>query len=311
MKKLDSTTARIFLTIAEAGSIAKAAEREHIVPSAISKRLSDLELQVGVALVERGQFGIRLTPAGEAMAHHARSVTHALDNLQAEMEEYARGVRGHIRVRTSASALAAGLPEEMRTFLKSQGGIKVDLEEHETPAIIREVTQGRADIGICPDIAEHQHLQLIPYKPYDLTVVVPEKHPLSKRKQLSYVQTLEFDHVEQIRASALAQLLDRAVRDNSAQKKTRIRVRGFDTVCSMIGLGMGVGIVPASLALTQRKAHRLVFIPLTDAWAHSSICIMVRNYEELPSAARLFVDYLTRTSVAAASAASAALAVPR
>jgi DNA-binding transcriptional LysR family regulator len=295
MRKLDSTSARIFLTIAEEGSIAKAALREHIVPSAVSKRLSDLEAQVGVALVERGQHGIRLTPAGEAMVHHARVVMQALDTLQAEMSEYVQGVRGHIRVRASASSLAAGLPLEIRSFLETQQGIKIDLEELETPAIIRDVIQGRADIGICPDIADHSGLKVIPYKPYDLTVAVPARHPLSRRKKLRYEQILQFDQVEQNRASALAQLLDQAAKRSPIPKKTRIRVRGFDTVCSMIGMGMGVGIVPSSSKTTHGDAHGLIFVPLSDAWAHSNICVMIRSYEELPSAARLFVEYLEST----------------
>jgi DNA-binding transcriptional LysR family regulator len=292
MRKLDSTSARIFLLIAEEGSISKAAAKEHIVASAVSKRLSDLESQVGVALVERSRLGIRLTPAGEVMAHHARAMMQALDVMQAEMTDYVQGIRGHIRVRTSASSLAAGLPAEIRTFLTEQAGIKIDLEELETPAIIREVLQGRADIGICPDIADHEGLQAIRYKPYDLTVAVPMKHPLSRRKALSYVETLQFDQVEQNRGSALSQLLDHAARQASTPKKTRIRVRGFETVCSLIGMGMGIGIVPSSLEQTHAKAHKLVFIPLSDAWAHSTICIMVRNHEESSSAARLFIEHL-------------------
>src|SRR5450759_1311530 len=113
MRHLDIRSAQIFLTVAEEGSIAKAALREHLVSSAISKRLQELEASIGVALFERSQQGVRLTPAGEAMAHHARQVILAFSQMQSEMDDYVKGVRGHLRVRVSASALAAGISEQI------------------------------------------------------------------------------------------------------------------------------------------------------------------------------------------------------
>jgi DNA-binding transcriptional LysR family regulator len=298
MRRLDTTSARLFVAIAEEGSIAKAAAREHIVASAVSKRLSQLESMTGVALVERGQHGIRLTPAGEAMAHHARMVVQALDHMQTEMSEYAQGVRGHIRVRISVSALAAGLPSQIQRFVKQHAGVKIDLEEHETPFIVRDVAEGRADIGLGPDFFGHEGLRLIPYKRYDLAVAVPAKHPLARRKDVRYAETLKYEQVEQNQASALSQLLDYAARQSSAAKKTRIRVRGFDSVCNMIGLGLGIGVVPSFLEATYGRMHNLRFIPLTDAWAHPMICIMIRDLDSLPSAARALVEHLGRLASA-------------
>ena len=53
MHRIDPTSARLFVSIVEAGSIARAAAREHIVPSAVSRRLAELEAMFEVALVER------------------------------------------------------------------------------------------------------------------------------------------------------------------------------------------------------------------------------------------------------------------
>lgn len=294
MRHLDTRSARIFLTLAEEGSIAKAAAREHMVASAVSKRLQDLEKATGVELVERSQKGIRLTPAGEAMAHHARLVVQALDQMQAEMSEYAQGVRGHVRVRVSASALAAGVPAEIQTFMANNAGIKLELEEEETPLIVRDVIEGRADIGLGPNLFGHDQLQWIPYKRYDLAVAVPEGHPLADRASSSYEATLSFEHVEQSQSSALTQLLDYAAKQSSLTKHTRIRVRGFDGVCHMIGVGMGIGIVPSFLEKTYGPLYRLRFVPLTDSWARPLICLMMRDRAGLPSAARALVDHLER-----------------
>lgn len=296
MRHLDTRSARIFLTIVEEGSIAKAAAREHMVASAVSRRLQELEAAVGVELVERSQKGVCLTPAGEAMAHHARLVVQALEQMQAEMSDYAKGVRGHVRVRVSASALAAGVPADIQAFMAKHADIKLELEEHETPLIVRDVIEGRADIGLGPNLFVHDQLQLIPYKRYDLAAAVPDGHELAGRASLKYEETLAFEQVEQSQSSALTQLLDYAAKQSSLTKNTRIRVRGFDGVCHMIGLGMGIGIVPSFLAKTYGPAYNLRFVPLTDSWARPLICIMVRDRANLPFAARALVEHLEANS---------------
>lgn len=292
MRHLDIRSAQIFLTVAEEGSIAKAALREHLVSSAISKRLQELEASAGVILFERNQRGVQLTPAGEAMAHHARLVVQALHHLQVEMRDYAKGVRGHVRVRVSASALAAGLPAEILAFTAKHADIKLDLEEQETPEIVRDIVEGRADVGLGPNLFPDSRLELIPYARYDLAVAMPDGHELHRGTALKYQDTLGYDHVEQPQSSALTRLLDYAANQTATIKNTRIRIRGFDGVCHMIGLGMGIGIVPLFLAKTYAALYNLHFVPLTDAWASPQICIMIRSRGSLPFAARAFVAHL-------------------
>jgi DNA-binding transcriptional LysR family regulator len=123
---------------------------------------------------------------------------------------------------------------------------------------------------------------------------MPSGHELAGCTTLSYVETLGYEHVEQNQSSALSQLLDYAAKQSSSVKKTRIRIRGFDGVCNMIGLGMGIGIVPSFLGATYASLYNLHFVPLTDSWAHPVICIMFRNRESLPFAARALVSYLDR-----------------
>ncbi|MGV1768375.1 LysR family transcriptional regulator [Rhizobium rhizogenes] len=292
MRHLDLRSAQIFLTVIEEGSIAKAASRENLVSSAISKRLQELELSVGVTLLERSQQGVRLTPAGEAMARHARLVVQAFKQMRAEMADYAKGIRGHVRIRVSASSLAAGLSEQVLSFSAKHSDVKLDLEELETPAIVRGIVEGTADIGIGPNIFPSDHLEIVPYSSYDLALAVPASHPLAGRERLRYEETLAYDHVEQPQSSALAQLLEYASKQSSLIKRTRIRVRGFDGVCHMIGLGMGIGVVPLFLSRTYELQYDLKFVPLEDSWAHPMICIMYRSRGELPFAARAFVEHL-------------------
>lgn len=295
MRKINVTSALFFLSVIEEGSIAKAAVREHIVPSAVSKRLAELEAQFGVALVDRGRRGVSPTPAGEALAHHARMIQQAIERMHAEMVEYVNGARGHIRVRASSSSLSAGLTIDLQTFTRANQHVRLDLEEHETPTVFREISEGRADVGIAPYFTSQDGLQIFPYRQYHLCVVVPQGHELAARKSIGYTETLRFDQVEPARTSALSHLLDNAAKQYPIAKRTRIRVNGFEAVCRMIASGLGIGVVPDFMAGSHGPIYGLHFIPLIDDWANPQICIVVRDLESLPGAARAFVDHLRQT----------------
>lgn len=292
MRRIDLTSARLFLAIVEEGSIARAARREHIVPSAISRRLAELEDLFGIALVERSGRGVTPTPAGEALTHHARTVQQAVERMHDEMSEYLKGIRGHIRVRVSASSLSVGLPSQLQAFMQANRRVRLDLEELDTPDVFREVREGRADVGIAPDLVRHEGLQLFPYHRYDLAVAVPQRHPLARHRALRYTQALRYDQVELQRGSALSSLLDNAAEQTSLVKRTRIRVHGFDGVCHMISTGMGIGVIPALLQPSHEQLYGLKFVPLAESWAHPLICIIVRDMETLPGAAKALVDFL-------------------
>lgn len=296
--RLDSLSARMFVAIAEEGSIAKAAARENIVASAFSKRLSDLEAHFGLALVKRDHRGVTLTPAGEALAYHARLVLEALGRMQESMAAYIDGVRGHVRICASASALSAGLPADLQDFMHLNEDIRIEIVEHETPAIVQQVLEGSADVGIGPDIFREDTLQLLPYRSYHLAMVVPGDHPLSGHETIAYTDTLGYEQVEASSTSALGQLLDFSAKQATKIKKTSIRVRNFEAVCTMIAHGMGIGVVPSFLAESQGKIHGLRFIPLTDSWANPSIRIMIRDMQTLSAAAREFVTFLTDRATA-------------
>src|SRR5206468_12976012 len=88
----DPVTLRMFIAVCEERNIARAAERENIVASAISKRVAALEESVGVALLKRGRRGIEPTVAGEALLRQARDILGTMDRLHAELRELGRGV---------------------------------------------------------------------------------------------------------------------------------------------------------------------------------------------------------------------------
>jgi DNA-binding transcriptional LysR family regulator len=130
-------------------------------------------------LLYRHARGVDLTPAGESLLHHARSVLFSLEKMQGELSEYAEGVRGHVRIHANISAIVQFLPGDLGVFTPAHEQVKIDLEERVSTEIIRAVHEGAADIGICNRrrAGELQACRL-PARPAG--AVVPTGHPLAR-----------------------------------------------------------------------------------------------------------------------------------
>ena len=299
MRDLDPVSIRLFLATLEEGSIARAAARENIVPSAVSKRISDMEAQLRVALLDRGAKGAQPTPAGQALAHHARHLLQSMDRMQREMAGYVDGVRGVIKVLASVTSLSGELPADIMRFRADRSQIEVDVEERVTPAIYRGVREGVADVGVASEFASHEGLQVFPYRRYVLAAVLPAGHARARAKRLAYADLLDNDLVELSRDSGIAQVFEEAAREARTTRTVRARVGSFETICTLVARGMGVGVAPLYLKAATERSLGVRFVPLSDDWAQPRSFVAVRDVDALPVAAQAFVAHL-RASAAAA-----------
>jgi DNA-binding transcriptional LysR family regulator len=295
-RRIDLTSLQLFVAVCELGSIGKAAEREFIAASAVSKRLSDLEATLQTTLLYRHARGVDLTPAGESLLHHARSVLFSLDRMQGELSEYADGVRGHVRVHASISAIVQFLPEDLGAFIREHGGVKIDLEEHLSSEVVRAVQEGAADLGIChaasTDISG-EVLQTRPYRRDRLVLIVPRGHALSGQGPIAFEESLDFDHVGLHSNSSIHLAMRSAAAASGHTIKLRIQVTGLDAMCRMIHNGLGIGVMPLRAFELMHGVGNLAHVDLSDPWAERQISMVARDFSTLPVTARLLVDHLT------------------
>src|ERR1041385_8931308 len=118
----DLASLALFVRIAETRSITKAAAASHIALAAASRRITQLEDQLGSALFYRSAKGVELTPAGQALLFHAREMLEKVDQMRAEISDYSRGMKGIVRIQANASALAQYLPADLATFASDHPG---------------------------------------------------------------------------------------------------------------------------------------------------------------------------------------------
>ena len=211
MKDLDLTSLRYFVAVCETGNITRAAEREHLVASAISKRLGQLEQDLGVPLLQRQRRGVAPTPAGEALLEHSRAMLASASRIAQDVASYGTGLRGQVRLLASVSSIAEQLPDDVAAFMQQPAHrmIQVDIEESSSRDIVRRVKEGSATLGVLWDATNLEGLQHAPYRGDRLAVVVDPTHPLAARKRCLFQDTLDYEHVGVQASSAVARWWDR------------------------------------------------------------------------------------------------------
>lgn len=295
LNRLDLKTLRLFAAICEEGTLNGAARRAAIAPSAVSKRLAELERALCCELLTREPRGMRPTPAGETLLHHTRRMMASAEQISLELAEHANGLRGFVRVVANLSAIVQFLPEDLQAFLAAQDGIAIDLEERPSGGVVAGVEEGAADLGICAGSTDPRSLVACPYRSDSLVLVVPAGHPLASRDAVAFADTLDYDHVGLHRESSIYGTLRDEARRAGRPLRLRVHVPSFDAICRMAQAGMGLGVVPKGVHALLGPQMQVVAVPLTDPWARRTLSLVVRPGARSPAASVLF-DHLRQAA---------------
>jgi DNA-binding transcriptional LysR family regulator len=252
-----------------------------------------LEASIGVSLLLRHARGVTLTPAGQTFLHYARQVLQTLARMEGELSDFTAGVKGHVRMHAIASAISEFLPRELSGFLSRYPMVKIDLEEHVGPAIVRAVADRSADIGIITENTPAEGLEQLPYHVDRLVLVVPDGHPMADLPSAKLTEALSYDFIGPHPDSSLMAVIMRACMETGSPIRLRIQVRSFDGMCRMIEENLGIGILPVMAIEHQLMSGNLRAIPLAEEWAKRRLFLCVRELAALPVSARQLVQHLS------------------
>lgn len=288
----DLLSLRLFVAVCEEASISRAAEREAIVPSAISKRISEIEELTGTVLLVRGARGVRPTPAGTALLHHARQIVRSTEKLQAEMGEYAKGVRGHVRLFANISSIVEFLPRDLSSFLARHESYRVDLQERVSPMIAEAVRDGTAELGICLAAIDMSDLEVVPYASDRLVLVTHMAYPLAGRTEVAFEETLDYPFVALNPESGTTRLLSGLAARKGRLMDHRIYVSTFEAASHVIAENLAIGILAEDAVKSLVSSLGLRTIALSDEWAVRDIVLCMRSREALARPACDLLEHL-------------------
>lgn len=278
---------RYFLTLAEELHFGRAAARLHIQQPPLSRQIQVLEEELGFPLFERSRRRVELTPAGAALYGRAQQVFDALDVAVHDARSAAQGETGRLVIGYPSSLAYSGLAELLRAFRTRFPGVELTLRELSPGEQIDALKAGSQDVGFVRSSPEDPALasELVRREP--LMVVLPDDHPLAKRRTvaLGTLRHEPFVMFPRARGPAFFDQLMALCAASGFMPRIAQEAPQLDIV-SMVAAGFGVSIMPASM----RHFHRpgLVFRAITGS--PQTELLIVWRHQNLSPALHKFVD---------------------
>ncbi len=294
MRDLDLKSLRLLVAVYDHGNMKDAAAQEHIEPSAISKRIAQLEDAIGTQVLVRGRRGAEPTPAGRALLEHARNLLFTMGRIEADMAAFKGGIKGQVRVVASASAIAESLLDDLTAFMRApeHQDIKVDIEERFSKDIVSMVREGVVSLGVCWSNIDFGGLEHRPYRRDELALAVPLGHPLAQYEALHFEDTLAYDHVGLPPSTAVHTMLGRAASKVGRHINYRVVVSNFDASFRVVAAGLGISVVPRQVSALYVSAGQVRIIPLRNDWAQREFAVCFRRRSDLTPAADRLLEFL-------------------
>lgn len=291
--RFDLVDLRLFLAVLEAGSITAGAQRAHLALASASARIRGMEEMAGTALLVRSRSGAKATPAGEALAHHARLVLQQTERMRGELSRYGKGLKGHVRLWSNTAALSTRLPGDLARFLARHPDVDVDLEERPSREIAPALRQGLIHMGLLSDVGDVSGLETRPYGEDILMAVLPKGHPLAGKAGAGFADVAALPFVGLTAGNAIQHLIELHAAEHGLPLKYRVRMNRIEAVGEMVQAGVGVTVLPSADARRIAGHMTVETFPLPDAWARRRLVVAVRCREGLPEFAQKALDALT------------------
>ncbi|MBB3641672.1 LysR family transcriptional regulator [Variovorax atrisoli] len=282
---------KAFLAVADTGAFARAAERMHVSPSALSTLVKELEAQIGLKLFHRSTRVVQLTEAGAEFRPLARK---ALDDLEAAVagsRALAQVKRGRVTVAASIVVAATLLPWVMQSFRQRHPGIQCILKDGFEETIRDQVRRGEVDLGVGTLIEGEPGLSEVTLYRDHLVALMPDGHPLTQRGSVSWRELAQHPLVCLPERSPSRALADDAFEAAGLKPVPAYEATFSSTLISMVAAGMGVAALPVNVRQLSGRTGvqaRMLVRPTVKR----QMGVYWRNDAALTPAANAFLKHL-------------------
>ncbi|WP_282090085.1 LysR family transcriptional regulator [Streptomyces tendae] len=239
---------RYVLAVAETMSFTRAAERCHVVQSALSHQVARLEQELGTRLFERTTRRVRLTPAGEAFLPAARQCLAAAERAVAEVAAAVGEVRGQLRVGVISSVAAVDIPRALRDFRRRYPKVRVSLRVGASEELVKRVGEGDIEVAFLglPTTARPQGVEAHVLGRDRLVAVVAPDHPLAGAETVDLRRLAEEEFVDLPAKTAGRAQSDLAFAAAGLTRDVAFEVTNTQFLARLVGQGLGVAMLPSA-----------------------------------------------------------------
>ncbi|QAY95227.1 LysR family transcriptional regulator [Methylovirgula ligni] len=169
------------IAVSQFRSLRQAAEKLNVRQSTLSRRMRDLEQEVGATLFERTNGGTRLTPAGQEFLEAARRIIDETEVMVARLQTRSRGESGGLTIGVHASLSAGNLRATLIEHRRAFPDVEIHLVDGSSEHLISEVANSAIDVAFLADNHPERDAKSLSVWSERVVVALPEDHPLASR----------------------------------------------------------------------------------------------------------------------------------
>ncbi|WP_077000332.1 LysR substrate-binding domain-containing protein [Variovorax sp. KK3] len=284
---------RYFVEVVRAGSIRKAAEQLHVVPTAVNRQILNLEEELGAPLFERIRNTLKLTPVGEIVLAHARQTLREFDGVR-ERIEAVRGLRqGEVSLATTTGLAGAFLPSVTQRFRAAHPGIRLTLLDLPIAAVLKSVHDGDCDLALAYDVPDTAGFRTLFASEWPIGAVVPPGHPLTAQATTTLADCVGYPLILPAPVMSIRPILDGAFGRSAIQVSPVVETTSTALMRQLVAQGVGITLLNRLDVDEERRGGKLVYVPLRDAGLRpQTLTLVVRAGAESSPAAELLAREL-------------------
>jgi DNA-binding transcriptional LysR family regulator len=288
-----------FVAVAEEGSFTRAADRLHVVQSAVSAGVRNLEKELGAMLFDRSTHSVKLTDAGRALLPEARATLAAAQAARDAVDEVRGGLRGMVSLGTmqAQGMRAIDLAGVLAAFRAEHPAIEVSIRHSGgSSEMAREVREGRLDLAFVALPGDGPPgVELIPLASEPIMLAVPGGHPLAGSADIELAALRDETMVDLPAGWGVRMAVDRSFASAGVTRTITYEVNDTATMLEFIRTGLAIGMLPPSLVEGSRD---IVFVPIRDHPPQFQTAIATPGNRRLSAAARAMLETIKRLASA-------------
>jgi DNA-binding transcriptional LysR family regulator len=284
-----------FVAVAEEGSFTRASDRLHVVQSAVSAGVRNLERELGAPLFDRSTHKVQLTDAGRALLPEARATLAAETAARDAVDAVRGGVRGTVLLGTmqAQGMRAIDVPGLLAEFRKHHPLVDVHIRHAAggSSEMAAQVREGRLDLAFV-SLPTHDlaGVELTPLAREPIMVVAPATHPLAKRKTVALAALAGEPLVEFPEGWGIRMATNRAFQAAGVTRTIIYELNDTASLIDFVRHGLALSMLPASL-VDDREGLRL--IPIRGPAPEFLTAIAAPANRRLTAAARALLETIT------------------
>jgi DNA-binding transcriptional LysR family regulator len=286
---------RTFVAVAEEGSFTLAADRLHVVQSAVSATIRGLEAELGVRLFDRSTRRIELSDAGRALLPDARRTLSAAALAEDAVAQVGSGLSGTVALGTmQAQAMrAVSVPRLIAEFRVDHPGVEINVRHvGGSMQMIAEVREGRLDLAfVAVPHSIRAEVELTPLSSEAMVFVCAADHPLAGRRRVRLVDLAEEPFVDLPVDWGTNMASARAFAAADLQRRVAFEVNDTASVVAYVREGLGIALLPPSLVA---GVPGVVAIPIVGDPAVFEASLATREEAEQTAATRALIATVLR-----------------